>query len=397
MMTNPNQLATSSSAVDRASSLKVPIRRWVRVAHLWAGFGAGLWLAMLGLTGSALVYQHSLRQILEQGRTIRSGVPRLPISKLLERIRQQRPDVRVVDIDGLEYKGSALEVRIHPVNSTAPKRRSQVLLVDPGTGEIGAAQTSTGTFMGFLAQLHYNLLSGEIGLTINAFAGGLATFFTGSGLFLWWRGKSKWKNGLRMKFKGASSRVRNYSIHSALGFYSSIFFFILGLSGIYFAAPRPFLAAAARLNGTSLAVMKDFLNPPSSISPLGGADADADDVVGLARRQYPDTVLSEIELPTEPLDAWQFHFFSHGNVDFGDAELVAIDRRSAKVLVAKRTADLPIALRVVILLRPLHYGTIGGQFTRVLWVLLGLTPTILFVTGFILWRKRVNAALVADR
>jgi uncharacterized iron-regulated membrane protein len=77
--------------------------------------------------------------------------------------------------------------------------------------------------MGVLAQLHYNLLSGEIGLTMNAFAGGLAIFFAITGLTLWWRGRAKWKNGLRIKFKGASSRVRNFSLHSAIGFYTSFF------------------------------------------------------------------------------------------------------------------------------------------------------------------------------
>ena len=29
-------------------------------------------------------------------------------------------------------------------------------------------------------------------------------------------------------------------------------------------------------------------------------------------------------------------------------------------------------MRVVIFLRPLHAGTVGGNFTRILWVLLGL-------------------------
>jgi hypothetical protein len=28
---------------------KWPIRRWVRIAHLWAGVGLGLWVVMLGL------------------------------------------------------------------------------------------------------------------------------------------------------------------------------------------------------------------------------------------------------------------------------------------------------------------------------------------------------------
>jgi uncharacterized iron-regulated membrane protein len=37
----------------------------------------------------------------------------------------------------------------------------------------------------------------------------------------------------------------------------------------------------------------------------------------------------------------------------------------------------------------LHFGRFGGLGIRVLWVLLGLLPVVLFVTGFVLWWGRV--------
>jgi uncharacterized iron-regulated membrane protein len=348
-------------------------------------------LVMLGLTGSALVYQHSLRQVLEPERRIKPRLPVLPLDELLARVHRQRPDLAIIDMEGMAYEGSAWELLIRPINTTQREKHSRVLLVDPGTGDVRGMQAFNGTFMGVLAQLHYNLLSGETGLTINAFAGGLAIFFAISGLVLWWRGRKKWKNGLRIKLKGASSRVRNYSIHSAIGFYASLSLAIAGLSGIYFAAPRPFLTVAAWLDGTSLFVMQDFLDPHPSATPPGTPDAPVNQVVRIAQEQFPGKMLSVIELPIHPMDAWQFHFISRGTVDIGDAELVVIDRRSAKVLAARRTSDLPFLFRAVLLLGPLHYGTFGGNFTRVLWIFLGLTPAILFVTGFTIWRKRIAA------
>jgi uncharacterized iron-regulated membrane protein len=386
-------IVQGANGVKRTSSPeKLPFRRWIRVAHLWTAIFLGLWLVMLGLTGSALVYQHSLRQILENGRRIEPNLPPLPMDELLVRVHHQRPDLIVLAIDGMEYGNSAWELLIRPINPARVDKHSHILLIDPGTGEIGAEQTSVNTFMGFLAQLHYNLLSGEIGLAVNAFAGGLSIFFAGTGLVLWWRGRAKWKNGLRVKLKGVSSRVRSYSIHSALGFYVSLFLFIIGLSGIYFAAPRPFLSVAVRLHGTSLAVMKDFLHPPFSTSALGMPDASATQVMKSALAEFPDSSLSEIEIPTNPTDAWLFHFLPHGTINLGNAELVAIDRRSGRVLTARRTADLPFALRAVIFLRPLHYGSFGGNFTKVLWIVFGLSPAVLFVTGVLMWRKRIAAS-----
>ena len=94
----------------------------------------------LGLTGSALVYQHSLRQLFEQGRRIKPGLPVLPIDDLLIRVHQQRPDLTVLSISGMEYRDSALELLVHSVNPTKRETHSRWLLVDPGTGEIGGMQ-----------------------------------------------------------------------------------------------------------------------------------------------------------------------------------------------------------------------------------------------------------------
>lgn len=38
---------------------------------------------------------------------------------------------------------------------------------------------------------------------------------------------------------------------------------------------------------------------------------------------------------------------------------------------------------------PLHVGSFGGWGVRTLWLLFGLAPTVLFVTGFITWWRRV--------
>jgi uncharacterized iron-regulated membrane protein len=104
---------------------------------------------MLGLTGSALVYQHSLRQVFEQGRKIKLGVPALAIEDLLARVHQQRPDITIFGLQGMQYKDSAVEVLVRPSIALRDAKQSRVLLVDPGTGEIGGTQSFSGTLMGF--------------------------------------------------------------------------------------------------------------------------------------------------------------------------------------------------------------------------------------------------------
>ncbi|WP_228058280.1 MULTISPECIES: PepSY-associated TM helix domain-containing protein [unclassified Nostoc] len=37
---------------------------------------------------------------------------------------------------------------------------------------------------------------------------------------------------------------------------------------------------------------------------------------------------------------------------------------------------------------PLHYGTFGGLSTRILYVFVGLSPLILFISGFVMYQHR---------
>jgi uncharacterized iron-regulated membrane protein len=41
---------------------------------------------------------------------------------------------------------------------------------------------------------------------------------------------------------------------------------------------------------------------------------------------------------------------------------------------------------------PLHVGNFGGTGIRVAWLVLGLAPPLLFVTGFVMWWTRVVRA-----
>ncbi len=46
--------------------------------------------------------------------------------------------------------------------------------------------------------------------------------------------------------------------------------------------------------------------------------------------------------------------------------------------------------QALLLLIDLHFGRFGGLGVRTFWVLIGLIPAAMFITGFIVWRRRVN-------
>ena len=67
---------------------------------------------------------------------------------------------------------------------------------------------------------------------------------------------------------------------------------------------------------------------------------------------------------------------------------VYLDRYTGEVLQVRNSRLLSLGDQVVDFFNPLHYGTFGGLPTRVLYVFVGLAPTILMITGFVMWQYR---------
>jgi uncharacterized iron-regulated membrane protein len=67
---------------------------------------------------------------------------------------------------------------------------------------------------------------------------------------------------------------------------------------------------------------------------------------------------------------------------------IYLDRHTGERLAASgatRTWGDAIMARMT----PLHVGGVGGQMGRIAWFVLGLSPAVLFVTGSIVWWRRV--------
>lgn len=70
---------------------------------------------------------------------------------------------------------------------------------------------------------------------------------------------------------------------------------------------------------------------------------------------------------------------------------ISIDPFQGRVLRVEADARAGWATRLLNLRYPLHIGVWGGFVSRVLHVFLGLTPALLFVSGFLMWWNRLSA------
>jgi uncharacterized iron-regulated membrane protein len=214
--------------------------------HLWLGLALGLWVVLLSITGSALVFRR------EMDRAFRPEVARVEGREFMTR-------TQLIAAAQALYPGATIE------RVGNPQRRSALVRVNitaAGGEKIDRDFNGyTGEDMGEpfpwkaqlllkTADLHDDLLlvEGRRGRWWNGVGSIFLVALWLTGAVLWWRGLKVWRKGFSFSWKSPWPRL-NFDMHSALGFW---FFSLIGIwavTGIYFAWPDPFNAVVESIWG----------------------------------------------------------------------------------------------------------------------------------------------------
>jgi len=231
-----------------AQWLKQPQTLWFRRAvfqiHLWTGLAIGLYVVMICVTGSALVYRVELERYFSVVKpAFEPDRARLSSEELKAAAARAYPGWEVTRVGTrISRRNPTLEVWVE--RNGEKKER----VFNPYTGEdLGDAIPRNVRMLNQVAELHFDLLLGERGEMINAAASGVFTMLVLSGLVVWWPGMRNWRRSLRVT-RGTSWLRVNWDLHSAIGFWSFLLMALWGLSGIYLAHPAPFSAFVDRIS-----------------------------------------------------------------------------------------------------------------------------------------------------
>ena len=239
-------MARSNQANILQRWLRQPQNIWLRKAlfqvHLWSGIGIGLYVLMISVTGSVLVYSNELyvattpKPILSAG----SG-PLLTDQQMKEDAARVYPGYEVEYLQRARNADQAVDVRLQRGNS------EKVRLFDPRTGnDLGDAVPLGMRLVSKLRDLHDNLLAGPTGRKVNGFGALAVLALAGSGLVIWWPGVKTWRRSLTLH-RGVGWKRFMWDLHSMIGFWSFGFILVFLISGIYLAIPQPFQDLATRL------------------------------------------------------------------------------------------------------------------------------------------------------
>lgn len=369
------------------------LRRALFQIHLWVGIGLGVYVFLICVSGSALVFHHELAEMALAGYhhvpadekpDAANGRRGLTLSEVAAIMGRDRPDLRILSIRPPERADGTFEAGV------LSNRKYHLAYVHPVTGAITGPVPPGGAVLSFLHELHANLLSlAGMGRWLNGIGGGFLFLLCVTGIIIWWPGRGRAARAMTVDRRANWKRI-NLDLHNATGFWLLLPIAVLAITGSYFTWPQQYRAAVASVLPVTPAkpVKSDTAQkgktPPPSIDAL----------VERARAEVPGLSLVRVGVPTGPEQVYTVFLRDAGSS--GDPEAprtmtrVQFDRYTGALLQIARPGDPRTSGDTVIQwIGPLHTGNYGGVIVKSLYVVIGLAPALLFVTGFVIWWRRV--------
>ena len=359
------------------------IRKAILTLHLCAGLLASVFLLVLGLTGSLLVFGDEIDRALNAKLTwIQPGVQRLSLTEIRTRLEKDYPGYKILGIGIPPRPNMAWSTFL----SNESLHKQMGLAFDPYTGAVVGNQSDRNDFMGKVHQLHLRLMAGETGATIVSWAAVFLFFLALSGVVLWWPRKILWVNWRN------PAKLINWELHQTLGIYLSIFLLIFSLTAMVIHWDDAAMKVVNR--ATASAEVPDF--PESQQAPTGAVPVSPDQLLATAEAAAPGARATAVQFMGNLVRIWMM--YPEDRTPSGRTN-VFVDQYTGKIvyLVDSRTA--PLGYRVVKMWnREIHTGDIGGMPTRILACLMSLLLPISALTGPLIWLLRLgkNKAAISD-
>jgi uncharacterized iron-regulated membrane protein len=361
----------------------------LRRFHLWLGLALGGLFALLGLTGSTLVFYIEIDKALhpaiaEQVRAPAPGWASPVWDRALAtgRARWHDPDgTWSLEATG---EGGLIPARYYPSESHGHHAAREMIWFSGDGARVLRAEPWGGYLMSWLYELHMHLLAGEIGSQIVGWSGFAMLVLLVSGIVTWWP-RGSWRKAFAFRRDAVALR-RLRDLHKLSGVWSMALLFILVGTGALLALP------AVKTQVLSAAITTPDKMPDPQSSAANGRQIPISQALAAAHRAAPDARLAFIDVPGVGSEAFRVR------VQMPDdphrrfpSSFVFVDQYSGAVLAVHDVRQGNAATTTAKWIRVLHDGSVAGLATRILAVLLGLVPLGLFVTGVLHWRRRLAA------
>jgi uncharacterized iron-regulated membrane protein len=355
------------------------LRKTAFYVHMLLGLSIGLLASTICLTGSLIVYKPEIESLLLG-----------PVSHLVPPAEHRTVSLHLVaDAVKEKYPGCRIvQAYLHAEPDLAwsfdlncrPRGRV-VVYVDKYRGNITGEDHFQGKWTQWIYDLHVRLLSGATGETVNGVGALLLVVLASTGLVVWWPGVKHWSSAFRFESR-ARWRRKNYDLHRLTGFVASLLLMFVAVTGAYFAFPKTYEAIIA------WAAQKPSVLPAPRTKTATPGQIGLDAIYATAVRALPAGETTLFTFPQQKDAPYSLRRMLPGDWRRTGDNLVYIDQYTGQVIRINYHRELPWPIRFTRDLYPLHFGTFGGDFTRVLWIFVGFAPAILYISGLLMWWNR---------
>jgi len=353
-------------------------------AHKWVGLSLGLLFALLGLTGSLLVFYPELDRALHPQRAASRPVRVTAYAPIVDTLRQaepSRPGAWRIELPMAD--DAPITARYYKPAETAHRPFAPLILtLSPETLAVTGKHFWGDELFTWIYDLHYTLLLGDNGKTLLGIASPLIMFMLLSGLYLWWPSRGNWHGALRIK-RGAVWKRRIYDLHAKPGAYGFLVLFVITTTGLFLVAPRWFTPAIERLSPTT-----PYFQGGTAKYP-GSTDISADQAVAISLQRFPGAAVRWIHTPSSDRAVWRIQLYQAGEPSRRFPRTnVWIDANSGAILAIRDPHQNSAGDTFLDWLHPLHNGEAFGLAGRILVLLGGLLPLLAFATGITRWQHK---------
>ncbi|MBB4857982.1 putative iron-regulated membrane protein [Novosphingobium chloroacetimidivorans] len=337
------------------------------MVHSWLGLKLSIFLSFILLTGTLAVVAHEIDWLVTPAmRVTPRDAPQASWGKLAQAAARTEPTARLQTLYAPIDPWFAAEAWMDH-GKGAPSR----VYIDPWSARVTGTHRWANVHR-FLRQVHRHLmLPTKIGIPIVCSLALLLATSLVTGLVTY----KKWWRGFLRRPRGGDARRMTGDLHRLGGLWSLWFVALIAVTGIWY---------LVETLGGQAPVPK--LPKVASASPVSG-DA-LDRMAALVQRQRPTLKIREIRFTEDngviflgQDQAWLVRDRTNG---------VAVDPSTGRITMSLDGRNLGVHQRVSEMADPLHFGTLGGLATKIVWFVFGALLTGLAVTGAIIYTLRLK-------
>lgn len=345
--------------------------------HSFTGLLSGIFILLMSLSGSALVFHEELDRLQHPLIRQQEGRPLLPVDSCYRSLQKEFP---LAQISSCMLAENISQPFIFSAYDPSYKKGSQTMQVflHPQTAEVlgfrGGGKDRQHNFMAWLTVFHNSLHLKKTGEWILGVFGMmfLLSLFTGM---------IHYRKKIIPVLLFKKPLYRSSNLHQLIGVYALLFNLMIAVTGVWM---------------QRYVFRKEFYAASQPYTPVIKASAPLsyplDSAIKQVQQQYPSFTghviyfASSSKGTTAVYGSRSTNAFIH-NKKFADA--VFLDSAGTLTKTAFVTEIIPENRRDIINAQ-IHYGRYGGWPVKLLYSLLGLSGGLLSITGFMLWRKRTS-------